>query len=215
MDRKVYLIQHDIFLASRGSKFRLIKNRQKLLMKSLLSKLLAIRDLINDQTIRNSSLVFPDNLFHYVLLLDNVKNNTDSFNNFYFIKNKGLSISLEFFHFYKICIDYLFKMSFLPFAETNIDKFLYSVRPFNKYFDIPLELNKILVKNAKISYCIILSFSFYASSILENWLKKNSPLESGILRNLPSLFDFEKENQGIESFSSNSVVLNFILNGML
>lgn len=182
-----------------------------MLINSLWSKLIVIRNILSMRFFKNLFINFSEEeKFKYVLFLS--YNNTLSYK-VYTLKNNGLSISSRFFSFYKIYIDSLLKMSFLPFVETDINKFFFASRPLKLYCDIPSELNKALLKDFNKSCCISFAFSTCMNSIVKIWLQKNFPFDFCTIEGLYDRFDKEGKFQNSESIYS--VVFNFILNKML
>lgn len=181
------------------------------MIKSFWSKLIVIRDTISYQYPRNLSLVSSNDKFKLILLLG-FNRLTNEFYNSYSFKRGGFSISFQTFTFYKACLDRLFKMSFFPFVETNIDKSLIAARPYRFYCDIPIELKKYLSQDDR--YCCF-SFKIYhlSSHACEAWIHKNSPLNVNLFMDFLYNFDYNHTLKFSESFYS--VFFNFIINGML
>jgi hypothetical protein len=203
-------MQHSIFLASKQSNFRLIRYKQRLLTNSLYGRLIIIREVFDNDFLKNSNMVSIDILSEVLLILDH-KNPLYGFYDFYSIKNGGFSFLSKFFNFYKFYFDFLLNLSFLPFIETNLDKSLFASRPFKSYCDVPIELKKLMIKkNNKCGFSLNLSTEM--NSIGEAWLSKNLPIEfTGIklsynTYNLMRSFDL---NLSYCSF------FNFMLNGMV
>jgi len=191
----------------------LVKNNQNLLIKSFWSRLIVIRDILDDQFFRDLFLFSEESKSKFLLFLNYRNNITDISYNFYSFKSNGLSVSFKFFPFYRICFDYLLKMSFFPFVETNLDKFLLASRPLKLYCDIPVELNNILLKNIDKSYFFSFEVSNLMNSTAKIWLEKNFPLKIDLF-SLNILYKYDIENyENLKSFYS--VAFNFMLNGMV
>lgn len=209
------MAQHNISSGTRKSNFYLIRTKQRLLIKSLWSKLITVRDMADEQFSKDGFMFSSEDKFRYVLLLGNTISNFSLYD-FYSSKNLGLSLSLQVFSFYRICLDYLLKISFIPFVETNIDKFLISSRPYKLYTDVPVELNRMLLKDINKSFVVSFEISNYFSSTSEIWLYKNSTLNPRILKNFFVPFNYVDKDKKLRCFESfYSVIFNFMLNGML
>lgn len=208
LDDKVSLIQHEIFLLSEQSNFRLIKNKQRFLAKSFYARILAVRNYGESQISGSLRYLSSKEKFTVVSLLYHRKNLIKHYN-FYVIKSKKTSFSYKFYIIYNLSFYNLINLSILPFLETKLDKCFLTFRPYSIRSDIILRMSDFLSNDFdKLWY---LKFKIFDILNLTNklWLLKNFPIEKTFLN-----FYFEQKFYYFcKSFYS--MIFNYLLIGLV
>lgn len=202
------LAQHEIFLLSEQSNFRLIKKKQRFLIKSFDARILAVRNCIESRVFSNLKCISSKEKFTLVSLLSHRKD-LIKYYNVYVLKSKGTSFSFDFYIMYYVSFGYLLKFSILPFLETKLDKSFFISRSYKIKADLALTLTNILLNDYdKLWY---LKFNIFDTLNFTNklWLLRNFPLE----RNFLKCFFVQKNHFFYISFYF--MIFNYLLTGLV
>nr|YP_009538690.1 RoaA [Phacus pleuronectes]AYQ93667.1 RoaA [Phacus pleuronectes] len=218
-ERNILLFQFSIFLSFSSNKFRIVRNKQRLILISLFTKLKVVRDIF----FQKSSLFFLEensfiSSYKKLQLVFSMRKNfiVKPFKKVYVSKKYGSSYFFQVPDFYDCCYQSLWNFSVLPILDTFSDRLSFGFKPYRNcldYFFVLKSWFKFMEKkflwsvNLQINP-ILFSFSIFKNILIEknclkNWLNKNLILGKYFLEN---------------SFFIGSIffsLMNFLFNGLV
>lgn len=219
-------LQHKVFISTKSSDYRGIRNNLKLLSNSFSTKIFATREVLTGDYGRKFfllDLLDAREVFRLALSLNSNRFQFNKILNLSVFKIKGHSFAGDFPDVFKYCFECLWNITLLPFVESNADRFSFGYRPFRICYGGLLEIKKMFLKNKKLNNSLINIKVAPSLNLRENWwLLNNIPIEKATLKSwfcYKGLFVKQNILEDLISLSENNsfyfTLFNYLFNGLV